>query len=266
MRPLDPQGFVEIDGAALEYRWIPPAVPGRPTLVLLHEGLGCVALWKDFPDRVAAATGCGTFVYSRRGYGRSTPVTPPRPLRYMHDEGLAVLPALLDTLGFANVVLVGHSDGASIALIHAGSGRAGRIRGVIAAAPHVFNEDLCVASIEKAREAYETTDLRARLQRLHGDNVDGAFWGWNRAWLDPGFRAWNIEEFLPAIRAPLLVIQGDDDEYGTAAQYEAIRAKAGGPVEVLTLAACRHSPHRDQPDATLAAMRRFIETLPGEPA
>lgn len=261
MPPLEPAGFVEVDGAALEYRWIAPAAAGRPTLVLLHEGLGCVAIWKDFPDRLAAATGCGAFVYSRRGYGRSTPVTPPRPLTYMHEEGLTVLPRLLDTVGFERVVLVGHSDGASISLIYAGGAANNRLAGVIAEAPHVFNEPLCVASIEQARDAYASGDLRDRLRRLHGDNVDGAFWGWNRAWLDPGFLAWNIEEYLPAIRVPLLVVQGSDDEYGTAAQYEAIRAKAGGPTTVLTLDRCRHSPHRDQPEAVLTAMRRFIDDL-----
>jgi len=263
MRHIDPEGFVSVDGAELEYRWVAPSVPGHPVLVFLHEGLGCVAIWRDFPDRVAAATGCGAFVYSRRGYGRSSPVTVPRPLTYMHHEGRVVLPRLLETLGFDEVVLVGHSDGASIALIHAGSGAAGPVRGVVAAAPHVFNEALCVASIEKARDAYVEGDLRPRLQRLHGDNVDGAFWGWNRAWLDPGFLDWNIEEFLPAIRVPLLVIQGLDDEYGTAAQYEAIRAQAGGPVEILTLAACRHSPHRDQPEATLQAITRFVRSVTG---
>jgi len=255
---IDAEGFLDVAGARLEYRWIAPARPGRPTLVFLHEGLGCVALWKDFPDRVAAATGCGALVYSRAGYGRSSPVPVPRPLRYMHDEGLEVLPALLGQLDLRNVVLVGHSDGASIALIHAGNDRAGRLSGAVVMAPHVFCEDVSVASIARAAEAYRDGDLRAKLQRLHGDNVDCAFWGWNRAWLDPAFRAWNIEEHLPGIRVPLLVIQGTGDEYGTPAQVEAVRAQTGGPVEILMLDSCGHSPHRDQPDTTLAAIMHFI--------
>lgn len=259
MRSLEAEGFLDIAGARLEYRWIPAATPGLPTLVFLHEGLGCVALWKEFPARVAATTGCGALVYSRAGYGRSSPVTPPRPLRYMHDEGLTVLSELLDTLDLDRVILVGHSDGGSIAAIHAGGADRGRLRGLVLMAAHVFNEEISVASIAKAADAYRDGDLRTRLQRLHGDNVDGAFWGWNRAWLDPGFRAWTIEEYLPGIRVPALVIQGRDDEYGSAAQYEAIAARSGGPVELLILDNCGHSPHRDQPDATLDALIRFIQ-------
>jgi pimeloyl-ACP methyl ester carboxylesterase len=256
---LEPQGFVAVGGAQLEYRFIAPAGPGLPVLVFLHEGLGCVGIWRGFPDALAAATGCGAFVYSRAGYGRSSPVTVPRPLRYMQDEALEVLPRLLDALGLDDVVLVGHSDGASIALVHAGGADPGRrVRSVIAEAPHVFCEELSVASIEKARRAFEAGDLRPKLARLHGENVDCAFWGWNRAWLDPGFAAWNIEEYLPRIQAPVLVIQGRDDEYGTAAQYESVRARCGGPVEVVVLEGCGHSPHRDQPAATLTAMAGFI--------
>ncbi|MGQ9370426.1 alpha/beta fold hydrolase [Azospirillum sp. ST 5-10] len=261
MPPRDAAGILDVAGAALEYRWIAPAGRDRPVLVFLHEGLGCVALWKDFPDRVAAATGCGALVYSRAGYGRSSPVPLPRPLRYMHDEGLETLPALLDLLDLRDVVLVGHSDGGSIALIHAGSGAADRVIGLILEAPHVFNEDVCVASIAQAAEAYREGGLRAKLQRLHGDNVDVAFWGWNGAWLDPGFRHWTIEEYLPGVRVPALVIQGRDDEYGTDAQYRAVAAQSGGPVELLILDRCGHSPHRDQADATLAAMDRFIRAL-----
>jgi pimeloyl-ACP methyl ester carboxylesterase len=259
---LAPQGFVEVGGARLEYRWIAPATPGRPALVLLHEGLGCVALWKDFPDRLAAATGCGTFVYSRAGYGRSSPVPVPRPLTYMHQEGLDVLPRLLDTLGLEQVVTVGHSDGASIALVHAGAADAARrLRGVVLEAPHVLCEELSVASIRRAREAYERGDLRPKLARLHGDNVDVAFWGWNRAWLDPAFMQWNLEEYLPGVAVPVLVLQGRDDEYGTAEQYRRIERGSGGPVEVRVLDRCGHSPHRDQPQATLAAITEFVNRV-----
>ncbi len=259
MRDLEPAGFLDLGDMRLEYQWIPPAAEGRPVLVMLHEGLGCVAIWRDFPARLAAATGCGVFVYSRAGYGASSPVPLPRPLRYMHDEGLDVLPRLLAELRAGRTVLVGHSDGASISLIHAGGDKADPgVAGVVCLAPHVFNEEVCVESIRQAKTAFEATDLRAKLARLHGDNVDVAFWGWNGAWLDPGFRHWNIEEYLPRIRVPLLVVQGRDDEYGTHAQYDAIAAKAGGPVEVAVLENCRHSPHKDQPETVLRLIAEFV--------
>ena len=261
--PLAAEGHLEVDGARLEYRFVPPRGSVRQALVFLHEGLGSAGLWRDFPDAVAAATGRGALVYSRAGYGRSSPVPLPRPLTYMHDEGLRVLPRLLDAAGLEDVVLVGHSDGASISLIHAGGADpAGRVRGVVALAPHVFCEQLSVESIAKAREAYEQTDLRARLARHHGENVDVAFWGWNRAWLDPGFRAWNIEAYLPRIRVPVLVVQGKDDAYGTAAQYRSIEAKCGGPTRVVVLEACGHAPHKDQRAAALAALAEFVNGLP----
>jgi len=258
-QPLAPEGHLDAAGGRLEYRFVPPRAPGRPALVFLHEGLGSVALWRDFPDDVAAATGCGALVYSRAGYGRSSSVSLPRPLSYMHDEALDVLPRLLDQAGLEEVVLVGHSDGASIALIHAGGADpGGRVKGLVAEAPHVFCEDLSIASIEKAREAFETGDLRARLARFHGDNVDVAFWGWNRAWLDPDFRRWNIEEYLPRIRVPVLVVQGREDPYGTAAQYESIAERCGAPTRVVVLDACGHSPHRDQSAATLSTIADFV--------
>ncbi|MGA8258631.1 MAG: alpha/beta hydrolase [Arenicellales bacterium] len=258
-------GRLKAGGAHLEYRWIGPPPETATTLVFLHEGLGCVALWKDFPDRVAEATGLGVLVYSRRGYGKSDPVEPPRPLTYMHEEGLEVLPEVLDAAGIRSAILVGHSDGASIALIHSGSVRDPRVHGLVLMAPHVFNEELSVRSIHAAKEAYEHGGLRERLARHHGD-VDGAFRGWNRAWLDPGFLAWNIEEFLAGIGIPILVIQGKDDEYGTERQVHAIRDQAAGPVELLMLADCRHSPHRDQPAATLEAIRRFARRHAQPPA
>ena len=255
-------GQIDLGDQHLEYKWLHPTAPGRPTLVLLHEGLGCVAIWKGFPEKLAEATGCGVFVYSRRGYGKSSPVTVPRPLRYMHDEGLDVLPRLVAKLKLGPVVLVGHSDGASISLIHAGGTPAPGVVGVVAMAPHVMNEEVCVASIRQAKIAYESGDLRSRLLPLHHDNVDCAFWGWNKAWLDPDFMAWNLEEYLPGITVPVMVIQGHDDEYGSAVQYQTIKAKCGGPVELVLLDHCRHSPHKDQPDAVLAAITRFVGTLP----
>ena len=247
-----------IRGHRLEVAHIPGDAE-RPTLVFLHEGLGSTALWKDFPAKVAAATRCQTLVYSRYGYGRSDPLVGSRAVDYMHDEALESLPDLLDRLGIDRPILIGHSDGASIALIHAGSG-VRPVRGLILEAPHVFVEDLTVDSIAKAKTVYLKTDLAAKLGRYH-DNVDNVFWGWNDIWLHPDFRAWNIEEYLPAITCPILAIQGADDEYGTLAQLEAIAAKAKGPVNKLVLPDCCHSPHRDQEQATLDAMAGFIKEL-----
>ncbi|MCL4725095.1 MAG: alpha/beta hydrolase, partial [Rhodocyclaceae bacterium] len=231
----------------------------RPTLVFLHEGLGSVAMWRDFPAKVAAATGCRTLVYSRYGYGESDLLAEPFGVRYMHDEALVALPDLLDKLGIDKPVLVGHSDGGSIALIHAGG--AGReVAGLILMAPHVFVEDLSIASIAQAKVSFETTDLGQKLGKYHRDPAK-TFWGWNDIWLHPDFRAWNIEEYLPQVTCPVLALQGADDEYGTPAQVEAIRKQAKGEVEVLMLADCRHSPHKDQPQATLEAMAGFIERI-----
>ncbi len=252
---------VVVAGHRLEWAWHGPPPGAAPTLVFLHEGLGSVSLWRDFPERAAAATGFGALVYSRWGYGRSDPVTPPRPLRYMHDEGLVALPELLGALGVRDAVLFGHSDGASIAIVHAGSGAAPLVRAVVLLAPHVFAEDLSIESIRRAARSYEESgDLRARLARHH-DDPDGAFWGWNRAWLDPDFRRWNLEEFLPRIRVPVLVVQGADDEYGTVRQLQAIEAGCAGPVRALILERCGHSPHRDQPEKTLEALVAFTRGL-----
>ncbi|MDJ0949255.1 MAG: alpha/beta hydrolase [Alphaproteobacteria bacterium] len=253
-------------GHRLEYDWIGPAPEAAPTIVFLHEGLGSVSMWRDFPARVADATGCGALVYSRWGYGKSDPVELPRPVRYMHDEGLVTLPEVLGAAGVRDAILLGHSDGGSIALVHAGSGNAPLVRGVITLAAHVFNEEISVRSIAAAKIAYDTTDLADRLTRHHAD-VEGAFRGWNDVWLHPEFWHWNIEEYLPRITCPVLAIQGEDDEYGTTKQIEAIVAGAGGPVEGMMLPACGHSPHRDQPEATLAAVCDFVaRTLGGEEA
>ena len=251
-------GYLAVAGVKLEYERIAATRSGLPTLVFLHEGLGCVALWKGFPAQVAEKTGCEALAYSRKGYGQSDPVEVPRPLTYMHDEGLAVLPGVLDAAELEEVVLVGHSDGGSIALINAGAAPDPRVTALALLAPHVFNEEICVESIRDARVAYETTDLRARLKRAHGDNVDGAFWGWNRAWLDPKFMQWNIEEYLPGIDVPVLMIQGEDDQYGSPRQLDAIERQVNGPVERHVLPACAHSPHRDQPEATLGAIADFV--------
>jgi pimeloyl-ACP methyl ester carboxylesterase len=247
--------FVTVDHHRLEIQRSAATAAGAPTLVFLHEGLGSVALWRDFPAQLAAATGCAALVYSRLGYGRSDRLPSPREVGYMHDEALTTLPALLETLGIVDPILIGHSDGASIALIYAGSGHP--VRGLILEAAHVFVEDITVASIAEARVAWHATDLRQRLARYHAD-VDGAFMGWNDIWLDPAFRSWTIEEFLPRVTCPVLAIQGADDEYGTPAQLEALARQVRGPIETLLLPQCKHSPHRDQAEATLAAMARFV--------
>jgi pimeloyl-ACP methyl ester carboxylesterase len=250
--------FFSIDGVSLEYRWLGPGPDEAPTLVFLHEGLGCVDLWKDFPERVAEATGWGALVYSRAGYGKSDPCVLPRPLGFMHTEGLVTLPRVLDAAGIRRAVLVGHSDGASIALINAGGLRDERIVGLALMAPHVLVEQITVESIREAGEAYEKTDLRLHLSRYHGDNVDCAFLGWNRAWLHPVFRSWNLEIFLPGIEAPVLLIQGKEDNYGTTLQLETIERGLPAPPEIRLLERCGHSPFRDQPESTLQALAGFV--------
>ena len=251
---------LNVQGRALEVLRIAGADADAPELVFLHEGLGSVSHWKDFPVRVAARTGCGVTVYSRYGAGNSEVLGEPRAVSYMHDEALLVLPELLAKLGIERSILVGHSDGASIALIYAGAHD--RLRGLVVLAPHVFVEDLSVASIAEAKVKFETTNLAEKLARHHRDAAR-TFWGWNDIWLDPEFRSWNIEEYLPRVQCPMLVIQGLNDQYGTMAQVEAIRRQSGGPVEVLALAECRHSPQRDQAEATLEAIAKFVMGIRG---
>lgn len=251
-------GFLMIGGKRLEIIRHGPAPEDAPTLVFLHEGLGCAAMWRDFPARLAAATGCGALVYSRLGYGRSDPCVLPRPISFMHDEALRVLPELVAAAGIRECILIGHSDGGSIAIIYAGGTAAAPVRGLIAEAAHVFSEAITSRQAQSAREAYLRGDLRARLRRYHGPNVDGAFWGWNDVWLHPDFVNWNLEQYLPHIKVPMLVIQGEDDEYGTAAQVQAIAAGAGAGAEVLMLPACGHAPHQDREPAVFQAMKNFI--------
>jgi pimeloyl-ACP methyl ester carboxylesterase len=243
-----------VDDLALEAAWVGPPASGGPTLVFLHEGLGSITQWRDFPGAVADAARLPGLVYARQGHGRSTPVTVPRPLTYMHDEARR-LPAVLAAAGIRDPILVGHSDGASIALIAAGLGVVAP-RALVLIAPHVLVEDISVTSIARAAEAYRDGDLRARLARHHQD-VDGAFWGWNRAWLDPGFRAWNLEALLPAITAPVLLVQGEADEYGTARQLEAITAGVRGPVTRLDVPGAGHAPFRDAPALVISQIARF---------
>jgi pimeloyl-ACP methyl ester carboxylesterase len=248
--------FAVVQNHRLEYELIAAADPQAPDLVFLHEGLGSLALWKDFPAKVAAATGSRTLVYSRYGYGQSDALAAPRRVDYMHEEALLALPELLDTFGITAPVLIGHSDGASIALLHAG-GMSRPVRGLVLMAPHVFVEDMTIRSIAEAKTVFETTDLAAKLGRYHRD-PENVFRGWNDIWLDPEFRGWNIESYLAAVRCPVLLIQGADDEYGSLAQLDAIERGVAGPAERLVLPDCRHSPQRDQEAATLQAITRFV--------
>ena len=219
MTTLPPTGFLSIGASDLEYRMIGPSPADAPTIVMLHEGLGSAGLWGDFPEKLQAATGAGILLYSRAGYGASTPVQLPRPVDYMHIEALDVLPKLLDQIGFRRGLLLGRSDGASIAAIYAGSHQDHRVEGVVMIAPHFIVEDVSVISIARIKEAYETSGLKEKLARWHKD-VDNAFYGWNGAWLNPTFRSWDISEYLAYIRVPVAILQGVDDEYGTMRQVE----------------------------------------------
>jgi pimeloyl-ACP methyl ester carboxylesterase len=257
---LAPSGFLRIGDADLEYRMIGPSPDQAPTIVMLHEGLGSAALWGDFPDMLQATTGAGVLVYSRAGYGASSPVKLPRPLDYMHTEALEVLPKLLEAIAFRRGLLVGHSDGASIAAIYAGGVQDHRLRAVALIAPHFIVEDISVASIAEIKTTYETTDLRAKLARWHKD-VDNAFYGWNGAWLDPKFLKWDISEYLAYIRVPVAIIQGADDQYGTVRQVEIAREECYCPVDVTLLTGAGHSPHREAPVPTLNAISSFTNAV-----
>jgi len=251
---------IEASGRAfdIEYTYVGSDDPHIPLIVFLHEGLGSVAMWRDFPQTLCDAIGARGLVYSRPGYGRSTPraVDERWGVDFMHIQARDVLPALLRSLNLDSPPwLFGHSDGGSIALIHAAL-FPNDVAGVIALAPHLFVEEVSVTSIAKTRETYLTTSLKSKLARFH-DDVDSAFWGWNDIWLDTAFRAWNIEPLLPQITCPVLAIQGIDDEYGTMAQIDRI-ADALPDAQQIKLEHCGHSPHRDQPEAVIKAVRTFM--------
>ncbi len=252
---------INVGGNRLEVRWHGPRPQEALTLVFLHEGLGCVAMWRDFPAELAAATGCGALVYSRLGYGRSDACSLPRPVSFMHAEGLNGLPELLETAGIKDCILIGHSDGGSIGIIYAGGTPALPLRGMITEAAHVYCEAISIRSIREARERYVKGGLRKNLEKYHGPNTDCAFWGWNGAWLHSDFKRWNLEEYLPNIHVPWLAIQGEDDPYGTPAQVEAIVKQTGGETKALMLSNCGHAPHINQSEATFQAMKDFILKL-----
>ncbi len=260
MTTLPPTGFLRINDSDLEYRMLGPSPADAPTIVMLHEGLGSAAMWGAFPQQLLAATGAGVFVYSRAGYGASSPVKLPRPLDYMHREALDVLPKLLEQIGFRCGLLLGHSDGASIAAIYAGGIADHRLSGIVLMAPHFVVEDVSVASIAEIKTAYETTELRGKLARWHKD-VDNAFYGWNGAWLDPNFRAWDISDYLAYIRVPVALIQGEMDQYGTIRQVEIAQEECYCPVEVTLIKGAGHSPHRDAAGQIVDAISEFASAV-----
>ena len=260
MPASSPSAFVNVRGRSLEYRRI-AAAADSPTLVFLHEGLGSISQWRDFPARIVAGTGLPAIVYARYGHGQSEVLQPPHGVDFMHRDALESLPEFLRQLGIERPILIGHSDGASIALIYAGAGHP--LQGLVAMAPHVFVEDISVQGIAAAKRAFETTDLPQKLARHHRDPVK-TFYGWNDVWLAPEFRGWNIEGFLPAIKCPLLAIQGHDDEYGSMAQVDAIARQVSGPVEMLKLEHCGHSPHQDQPKIVAKAIVEFVKRCVGK--
>ncbi|GAB4262799.1 MAG: alpha/beta hydrolase [Pararhodobacter sp.] len=256
----DGKGTVTAAGKTLEWAsWGTPEA-GRPVIVMLHEGLGCVALWRDFPARVAKATGCAVFAYSRAGYGQSDAADLPFPVDYMTREAVTVLPDVLNALGAERIVLLGHSDGATISAEYAGRVEDFRVRGLILMAPHFFTEDMGLAEIARATEAFATTDLPQKMAKYHRDPA-ATFRGWNEAWLNPDFKRWHVGDVIDYIRVPALVIQGKQDQYGTLAQVAEVETRSYAPVETLILDDCRHAPHVDQPDAVLSAIAGFTERL-----
>jgi pimeloyl-ACP methyl ester carboxylesterase len=257
---LADNGFLDLPPLRLEYRMIGPRPDAAPTIVMLHEGLGSVGLWGQFPDKIAAATSAGVFVYSRAGYGNSTGAKLPRSTSFMDEEARQVLPRVLNAIGFQRGLLLGHSDGASIATIYAGSVQDHRVRGIVLIAPHFFTEEMGLAEIRRARKSFETGALRERLRAYHTD-VDTAFRSWNGPWLHPDFQKWDITEALGYIRVPILIVQGENDQYGTLKQIEVARQECFCPVEAVMLPGIRHIPYREAPELTLEAVTEFINRL-----
>jgi pimeloyl-ACP methyl ester carboxylesterase len=252
--------FVSAGGHRLEYEWTGLGAVEAPVVVLLHQGLGSMALWRDFPKFVHETTGLRVLAYSRWGYGKSEALKSfPRSVRWMH-EGAEELRELLQALGIARPILLGHSDGASIALLHAAHRMQPAALGVMAMAPHVFLEREGMVSIAKARVAYEEGELRTKLARFH-DDVDSAFYGWNVTWLAPSIRSWNIEAEMAGIDCPVMLVQGISDEYGTPAQLESVKKHTGGKAEIVLLENCGHSPHIDQRAAVLGALKRLVAQM-----
>lgn len=257
-------GLVQVDGAALEYQWINQSGKRSPALILLHEALGCVAMWKGLPRALAASTDCSVLSFSRQGHGRSAPLTAKRDDGYLHHEALSVLPSVLQATGVGEAVLFGHSDGASIALIYAATRPVG-LRGIILEAPHVMVEDVTLAGIRAAMTVSRTGDWWDKLRRYHGANTDTVFHAWHDTWLRPAFGNWNIQHLLPDIHCPVLIVQGEDDEYATRQQVDAIARGVSGPVTVMMLPDCGHIPHRDQQAIVVDAASRFVRAIDDSP-
>ena len=256
MTSLSPRGFLDLPPLRLEYRFAGPPPDQAPTLIVLHEGLGSAGMWGEFPEKLQAATGLGVFTYSRLGYGHSSPAELPRALDFMHVEAREILPRMLDAIGFRQGLLVGHSDGGSIAAIYGGSVQDHRVRGLVLMAPHFIVEDVTIKAITEIRKAYDTTDMRARFARWHAD-ADATVRGWTDVWLTNDFHSWDLREDLAYIRVPVLIIQGEDDHYGTIRQIEIAQEECYCPVETLLLPATQHAPHREAPEPTLQAIVGF---------
>jgi len=252
---------IDIFDALLEYAWIGTDHPQDATIVFLHEGLGSLDQWHDFPEALCTRIGCRGVVYSRKGHGKSSPLSAPLTTRFMHDEALVILPRLLDKLAITKPILFGHSDGGSIALIYAGAQHA-NVAGLILEAPHLFVEDLTIKGIRSVRERYDSSDLKIRLARHH-DAAETLFTAWTDIWLSPTFRGWNIEHYAETVEAPVLLLQGCEDEYGTKAQLDTIKAKVRGQCRSILLPQCGHFPHRDQPGAVTRVATEFIKSMPG---
>jgi len=254
------KGFLNLPPMRLEYCMIGPRPDVAATIVMLHEGLGSVGRWEQFPDQLAAATGLGVFTYSRAGYGQSTGATLPRSTSFMVEEACEVLPSILETIGFRRGFLLGHSDGASIATIYAGSVQDHRVRGLILIAPHFFAEEMGLAKIRRVSKSFASGGLRDKLKPWHAD-VDCAFRSWNEPWMHPHFQKWEITEVLSYIRVPILIVQGEDDQYGTVKQIEVAHQECLCPVEAFIIPGVRHIPYREAPEITLSAVADFINRL-----
>ncbi len=252
--------FIDVNGMRLEAQCHGPAPGEKDTIVLLHEGLGSIDLWRNFPEKLVEQTGMGVFAYARQGYGRSDLRTFKRPVDFMRFEALEVLPGVLDVIGFEKGLFVGHSDGASIAAIYVGNVHDDRLRGAALMAPHFFIEEKTLVSIREAQRIFETTGLKQKMAKYHRD-PDHTFYGWSNAWLDPEFANWNIEDALPGIKIPILAIQGKDDQYGTAAQLTVIGDNIGNLAELHFLNDCQHIPYLEQPEKTLALISAFAARL-----
>lgn len=252
--------FLKLGSKKIEIQWHNAEITDRPALVFMHEGLGCVKMWKDFPERISDSTGCPGFVFSRFGYGNSDPCSIPWKINFMHTQALTLLPQILKQAEIKTYILIGHSDGGSIGIIFAGSPNTKGLKGLITLAAHVFCEQCSVDSIQQAKINYEQHDLKKALKKYHGKNTENAFQGWNDVWLNPNFINWNIEKYLKKIKVPMLAIQGKDDQYGTDKQIASIDGQVNN-IESLLLDNCRHSPHHDQPETVLKIMTKFIHQI-----